>query len=111
MKISSIKRGKVCVVTVRDKKIDASVAVEFKNILLDLVRGGETKIALNMKEVDFIDSSGLGALVSIYKSLGQGGQIKLFAVGDRVRSIFELTSLDQVFDIHVSEKGALEGMT
>ncbi len=110
MEITQKKSGQACVVTPHVNKIDASVAVEFKRQLLDLVAKGENRLVLNLGKVDFIDSSGLGALVSVLKSIGPEGRIKLFAVKDGVRSIFALTRLDRVFDIHVSEKGAVESL-
>lgn len=110
MKISNVKKGRVCVVTPHVEKIDASIAVEFRTRLVELVEQGETLLALNLKEVEFIDSSGLGALVSVFKRIGSEGTIRLFAVQDGVRSIFELTNLDHVFEIHTTEKGALENM-
>ncbi len=110
MEITQKKVGRACVVTPQVKKIDASVAVEFRKQLLDLVATGEHRLVLNLGGVDFIDSSGLGALVSVLKNIGPGGRIKLFAVKDGVRSIFELTRLDRMFDIHISEKGAVEDL-
>jgi anti-sigma B factor antagonist len=110
MEITQKKVGRACVVTPQVKKIDASVAVEFRKQLLDLVAAGEHRLVLNLGGVDFIDSSGLGALVSVLKNIGPEGRIKLFAVKDGVRSIFELTRLDRMFDIHISEKGAVEDL-
>lgn len=109
MKISKVERGAVVVLTPHAKKIDASVAVDFKSQLLDVAEAGQKFLILNLKEVDFIDSSGLGALVSVQKRLPAEGGIKLFAVKESVRSILELTRLDRVFNIHMSEKGAVEG--
>jgi len=108
MRLSKAERDSVVIVTPHAKKIDASVAVTFKAQLLELVAEGQTKILLNLKEVEFIDSSGLGAMVSVVKQLGTGGGIKLFSVKEGVRSILELTQLEKVFGIHMSEKGALE---
>jgi anti-sigma B factor antagonist len=110
MIISKTKRGSVSVFTPQLKKIDASVAVEFKNKLLEFVNNGETRFVLNLEHVEFIDSSGLGALVSVFKGAGPGGEIKLCAVRESVRSILELTRLDRVFAIHTSEEGAVESL-
>ncbi len=110
MEITRKRAGRACVVTPQVKKIDANVAVEFRKQLMELIADGENRLVLNLGEVDFIDSSGLGALVAVLKNIGPEGRIKLFAVKDGVRSIFELTRLDRVFDIHISEKGAVESM-
>ncbi len=110
MEITQKKAGQVCIVTPHVSKIDASVAVEFRKKMLELVEKGENRLVLDLEEVEFIDSSGLGALVSVLKHSGPDGTIKLFAVKDAVRSIFELTRLDRVFAIHISEEGAVESM-
>ena len=110
MEITQKKTDQVCIVTPHVSKIDASVAVEFRKKMLELVEKGENRLVLNLEEVEFIDSSGLGALVSVLKKAGPDGMIKLFAVKDAVRSIFELTRLDRVFAIHISEEGAVESL-
>ena len=109
MEITQKKVGRACVVTPQVKKIDASVAVGFKTQLMEIVDGGRNRLILNLKEVNFIDSSGLGALVSVLKRMGSEGGINLYSVKDSVRSILELTQLDKVFGIHMSEKGAIKG--
>jgi len=92
------------------KRIDASVATEFKSDFIELVNKGDEKIVINLSEVDFIDSSGLGVLVLVLRRLGPEGKIKLCKVNDSVRSIFELTRLNEVFDIHKTVEGAVEGL-
>lgn len=109
MKLTTSKRGDVMVVTPHSQKIDVNAAVDFKAQLLNLIEEGNNRIVLNLGEVDFIDSSGLGALVAVVKKTGDEGGIRLFGVKNGVRSILELTRLDKVFGIHISEDGAVEG--
>lgn len=92
------------------KRIDASVATEFKSRLLELIDKGDEKIVINLSEVDFIDSSGLGVLVLVLRKLGPEGKIRLCKVNDSVKSIFELTRLNEVFNIHKTVEGAVEGL-
>lgn len=110
MKLDVNHQNGVTVIKPQLGRIDASVATEFKSRLIDLVDKGNEKIVINLSEVDFIDSSGLGVLVLVLRKLGPNGKIGLCKVNDSVRSIFELTRLNEVFDIHKTVEGAVEGM-
>lgn len=107
MKIESHTVDDVLVLKLQERRIDASTAVAFKAKLSEFLDDGYLNIIINLAEVGFVDSSGLGALVSALKEVGPQGEIKLCEVREGVRSIFELTRLDTVFDIHHSEKGAI----
>ena len=107
MKISRSNHGSVVVLKPHVQMIDASVAVNFKSQLLEMVEKGSKNFVINLSEVNFIDSSGLGALVSVLKKIGPEGTIKFCEVKTGIRSILELTQLDKVFNIHLSEKEAV----
>jgi anti-sigma B factor antagonist len=110
MKLDVDRQNSVIILRPHLKRIDASVATEFKSKLLELVDKGDEKIVINLSEVDFIDSSGLGVLVLVLRKLGPDGKIRLCKVNDSVRSIFELTRLNEVFNIHKTVEGAVEGL-
>ncbi|MFC2164752.1 STAS domain-containing protein [Acidobacteriota bacterium] len=110
MKLDVNHQNDVTVIKPHLRRIDASVATELKSRLIDLVDKGNEKIVINLSEVDFIDSSGLGVLVLILRRLGPDGKIRLCKVNDGVRSIFELTRLNEVFVIHKTVEGAVEGL-
>jgi anti-sigma B factor antagonist len=79
-----------------------------REIIDDLVGKGKKKVVLNLADVDFIDSAGMGELVKSYTTLRkQGGQLKLMNLQDKVQNLLKLTSLTQVFDIQKDEAGAL----
>jgi anti-sigma B factor antagonist len=96
------------VVSVPFSKVDARVAVDLKSKLKELINEGKTKIVLDLSEVDFIDSSGLGALVTTLKRVRPEGDIRLSGVRDRVKSLLELTRLDNFFEVHISNRAAIE---
>lgn len=74
----------------------------------DLVEKGHRKILLNLEGVTYIDSAGVGTLVSAYSSVrSRGGVLKL--VGERTRGLLQATKLYTVFDIARSEDEALQG--
>jgi anti-sigma B factor antagonist len=110
MKLNVIRKDGILIINPEVKRIDASIATDFKSKLVDFLDNGDKVIVINLSEVDFIDSSGLGAMVLILRKIGTDGRIKLCKLKESVRSIFELTRLDEVFEIHKSEEGALESL-
>jgi anti-sigma B factor antagonist len=86
---------------------DESAAV--RNLVMDLLSQGHTKILLNMASVDYVDSSGLGVLVSSVTSVRKaGGEMKLVNLSDKVDDLMEVTRLYTVFDIPDTEEDALK---
>ena len=67
-----------------------------------------TKIVLNLADVDYIDSSGIGELVSAFTtSKGRGGELKLLHLTKKVHDLLQLTKLYTVFDVYTDESSAL----
>ena len=76
-----------------------------------LLDGGERKFLLNLAEVDYIDSSGLGELViSFTTERNQGGELKLLDLTRRVRNLLQITKLLTVFEVFDNEAEALKSM-
>jgi len=75
-------------------------AAELRERLYQYLSKGETHFMLNFSNCTFIDSTGLGVLVSIYKKCMElNGSCKLCSVNGQVMRVFKLTRLDKVFDI------------
>ncbi|WP_243156038.1 STAS domain-containing protein [Clostridium sp. C2-6-12] len=73
---------------------------EFRTKINKLIEEGNKDFIINFSECIFIDSTGLGALVSIYKKCAEkGGSIKLKSLNPEVLKLFQLTRLDKIFDI------------
>ena len=73
-----------------------------------LLAEGKKKIVLNLAEVNYIDSSGLGELVSSYTSVkNSGGELKLLNLTSRVRDLLVITKLVTVFDVKDNEAAAV----
>ena len=100
------ERG-VAVVAPTVKRLDASVAPAFKQQVVQLVQAGEKRLVLDLAGVDFLDSSGLGALVSILKALGAQGTLAVCGARGPVLSLFQLTRMDKVFSIDADRAAAL----
>ena len=74
----------------------------------ELLANGSKKIVLNLGGVDFIDSSGLGALVGLHSTAGaQGAQIRLASITKRFHELLQITKLLTVFDVYDSEEAAI----
>jgi anti-sigma B factor antagonist len=79
-----------------------------RDSLRDLIGKGEKKILLNLSEVSYIDSSGIGELVSAYTTISnQGGTLKLVGLTKRVKDLLQITKLYTVFDVHEDEAHAI----
>lgn len=73
---------------------------QLRREISDVVATGADIVLIDLKDVNFIDSSGLGSLVSAMKTVRSvGGKLFICSVNDQVRMLFELTKIDRVFEI------------
>jgi anti-sigma B factor antagonist len=83
---------------------------ELKQQVLEQLEGGDRKFVIDFAKTGYIDSSGLGVLVSLSKKIReQGGELRLSSLNEDLRTLFELTKLDTLFRIADSKEQALEG--
>ncbi len=102
------KTNDVSVLTIGDERIDAHNSSELKEYLLQMIETGEKRIIVQLQHVRFIDSSGLGALLSGHKNMAVvAGQFALANIQPQVLSMFELTRLNRVFEIYSDINEAL----
>ena len=86
--------------------------LQVKDRVKDLLADGQRKILLNLGDVSYIDSAGLGAMISCYTTAKrEGGQMKLVNLTKRVQDLLTITKLITVFETYDSEKEALESFT
>jgi anti-sigma B factor antagonist len=111
MQIEDRKIGNVLVVKPLEKRIDAFSATAFKGKMIDWITGGSNRIVLDLSEVDFIDSSGLGVIVSSLKAVGKQGGLILCGIRETVLSLFRLTRMDRVFQIVSSPEEAVKALS
>jgi len=84
---------------------------ELKQKLLEELQNGQRKFVVDFEKTGYIDSSGLGVLVSLSKKIReQGGELRLANLNEDLRTLFELTKLDTLFHIADSRDGALQGL-
>ena len=83
-----------------------------RDAVRDLLNRGQKKILLNLGDVTYIDSSGIGELVSGFTTVtNQGGQLKLLNLTKKVHDLLQITKLYTVFEVHNDEAAALRSFT
>lgn len=102
--------GAAMLITVPDERIDATVAIQFKDALRECADAGPARVILDLQNVGFLDSSGLGAVVAAMKFLGPDRQLELAGLTPAVERVFRLTRMDSVFTIHNSAADAADGL-
>jgi anti-sigma B factor antagonist len=111
MRFEHTKMGDVLVAKVLDSRIVADVAPRFKHQSIEYISEGNRSIVLDMRAVSFIDSSGLGALVSSLKAIGSDGDLVLCGTEGTVASMFKLTRMDKVFRMFVTTEEAVAALS
>ena len=100
MNLSSQAVDGAVVIHVHEDRIDAAIAIQFKDRLRELTNDPCERVILDMSRVAFVDSSGLGAIVSVMKFLAPERKLELAALTANVSKVFRLTRMDSVFPIH-----------
>jgi anti-sigma B factor antagonist len=108
MELSARDDGRVTVLTVRGDLVIGEPESAFKKMITRLLEEGKVNLLVDLEEVKFLDSSGLGALVrAMTMSQKEGGQTKLLRAGPQVRKLLEMTKLDSVFEMYDDRESAL----
>jgi anti-sigma B factor antagonist len=110
MEVSTRTDEHLQVVSVKEARIDAAVAIEFKDAMRAETDGGPGIVVLDLSEVQFIDSSGLGAIVASMKHLGNGRTLALAGLTPTVNRVFQLTRMDAVFKLFPTLESALAAL-
>lgn len=110
MPFSSEKVDGVMVIDVEGQLIVGN-RQELKQKILEELEKGERRFVVDFARAGYIDSSGLGVLVSLSKKVREvGGDLRLANLNDDLRTLFELTKLDTLFQIFDSREAALQGL-
>jgi anti-sigma B factor antagonist len=112
IKLNTRQVGDVTVVDVAGRITLGEGSSTLRDTLRELVGKGQKKILLNLGEVSYIDSSGIGELVSGFTTVtNQGGQLKLLNLTKRVKDLLQITKLYTVFDVHDDEAAAIRSFS
>ncbi|MDD9922143.1 MAG: STAS domain-containing protein [Boseongicola sp.] len=108
MQMSTTEMGDALVVKVEETRIDAAVAVRFKDKMLEHTETTTKRIILDLEQVEFLDSSGLGAVVGSMKQMGRGRRLDLVGLSPNVDKVFRMTRMDSVFRIFDDVESAVQ---
>ena len=97
MKVSSKVEEQSSIVCVEEERIDAAVALAFKDAMRKSTEGAEKRVVLDLHKVTFVDSSGLGAIVATLKHVTPERTLVLAGLTPAVKKVFTLTRMDTVF--------------
>jgi anti-sigma B factor antagonist len=102
MSLTSTVSGNAQIVTVNANRIDAAIAIQFKEDMRIETEEGPDRVILDLSSVAFIDSSGLGAIVAAMKQLDDHRRLDLAGLTPMVEKVFRLTRMDTVFQLFAS---------
>ena len=107
-KLTTRQVGDVTVMDVSGRITLGEGSSVLRDALHSAIEAGNRKILLNLGEVNYIDSSGIGELVAAYTSVSNhGGTLKLLNLTKRVQDLLQITKLYTVFDVHEEEAHAI----
>ena len=90
-------------------EVDMATAPQLRDTLLGLVDGGATRIALDCRGLEFLDSSGIGELVGSYTTVtNRGGKLKLLHLPAKLNELLHVTQLITVFEVYENEQEAVK---
>jgi len=109
MRIDNRSVGDVSVLDCSGKITLGEGTMAIRNTVREVLKNGGKKIVLNLADVNYIDSSGIGELVSSYTTVtNQGGHLKLLNLTKKIQELLAITKLLTVFQVYDNEKGAIE---
>jgi anti-sigma B factor antagonist len=111
MRFEENKIGNILIAKVLDERIAADVAPQFKARLAGYLKSGERSIVLNLEAVSFIDSSGLGALISSLKAIGGHGNLVIAGACGSVATMFKLTRMDKILRLFGTTEEAVAAIS
>ena len=108
VKLTSRQVGDVTVMDAGGRITLGEGASAFRDMIRDLAAKGNKKLLLNLSEVSYIDSSGIGEMVSGFTTVtNSGGQLKLVGLSKRVKDLLQITKLYTVFEVYDDESEAV----
>ena len=112
MEISERKVGDIIIVDIVGKMVASEDPGRLKDKVTSLVFQGNKKVILNLGNVSYVDSSGLGEMVACHGSAVRGGgEVKLANTGKKIKDLLFMTKLLTVFDSHDNEQDAIQSFS
>lgn len=108
-KLTVRQAGDVCIVDAAGRITLGEGAITIRDGMLKLVNEGHRKILLNLAEISYIDSSGIGEMVAAFSAVArQGGTLKLVNATRRIKDLLVITKVDSIFEVKEDEAAAIQ---
>jgi anti-sigma B factor antagonist len=102
------RNGTTAVIDLAGRITMGEVVEEFRALWTRAVESGATQVLVNLTQVTFLDSSGIGMMIRCHSAITQrGGKVRLIGANATVRQAFKVTRLDNIFEFHDSEQAAM----
>lgn len=107
MNITTVEIDDTLLAKLEETRLDAAIATRFKERMRDVGSRATHRVLLDLSDVQFMDSSGLGAVIAVRKSLPEGRRIEIAGLTPNVARVFRLTKMDTVFTLYDNVDAAL----
>lgn len=108
MKFDVKENNGILIFSLNERRLDATIAADLKGEFLIICTSAIKELILDLRDVDFCDSSGLSSLLFAERQMREnGGKVKLAGLTDNVASLIKISQLDRVFSIHATVEDAL----
>ena len=99
MKIDLQQSDGITTAVIEETRLDASIAPEFKAAMEEIISSGNNQLIIDISQLSFMDSSSLGAMVSVLKKISATGKMVVFGASGTVLELFKLTRMDRIFTL------------
>lgn len=111
MELSFKQIDEITVVKIESQELNHVVSHDFQRQIAPVFEEKQFNIALDMDSVDFMDSMGIGTLITLRnKLMKEKGNIAMFNISDRVKKIIDIAALHKVFELYGTEEEAVNGL-
>lgn len=107
MQIKTEQKNGILIIYLMERHLDSAISSEFRERIIDYVNEGNKRIIINLKAVEYIDSSGLGSLVLGHKEVRKIGEMKIASLHPQIQHIINLVRLDRVLNVYKNDEEAL----
>lgn len=111
MKFDERQEQQAIIIRPLEQRLDSYVAEEFKAHMKNLIHNGHHQVVLDLGDVEFVDSNGLGAIIATMIALGPQGRLMVCAPHERVLALFRLSRMDRVISVVADPDEALRAMS
>jgi anti-sigma B factor antagonist len=109
VKSRTIQNGRIAIIEVKGSLIGDQDTDQFRREVSDFIEQGNKSLIVNMQKVNYMNSSGIGAIIAAHTSFKKnGGEVKLVGLSEKMENLLAITRLVEIFDVHDSLDEATE---